>query len=144
MFTVSVRTLFSQVVLAESGPRGQQVARTGAVTNDFDAHDLSGIWLMRRDQANAVNSIGRNVPPMTPEGMAEFSEHIPTGSNPDRPSLSNDPAHTCNPFGFPRILIGLNPEPIEFINSDEKADTSLSVGTSDALSLAGRARTAFR
>ena len=75
---------------------------------------------MRRDQANAVNSIGRNVPPMTPEGMAEFSEHIPTGSNPDRPSLSNDPAHTCNPFGFPRILIGLNPEPIEFINSDER------------------------
>ena len=39
----------------------------------FDVHDLSGIW---RSVAGGLETIGPNVPSMTPAGMAKLRERI--------------------------------------------------------------------
>lgn len=93
----------------------------------FDPRDLSGIWTIRGHR-----SISANVPPMTPEGEARLSANKPTrgrflgeplnGDHPGFvravpiPAQGNDPAHKCNPNGFPRLL--LDPEPVEFIQTE--------------------------
>ena len=92
----------------------------------FDPRDLSGIWTI-----SGHRSISAKVPPMTPEGEAMLNANKPTrgrllgqplnGDHPGFvravtvPSLGNDPAHKCNPNGFPRLL--LDPEPVEFIQT---------------------------
>ena len=92
----------------------------------FDRHDLSGIWTI-----SGHRSISANVPPMTPAGEARLNANKPTrgrflgeplnGEHPGFvravtvPSLGNDPAHQCNPNGFPRLL--LDPEPVEFVQT---------------------------
>jgi hypothetical protein len=92
----------------------------------FDPRDLSGIWTI-----SGHRSISANVPPMTPEGEARLNANKPTrgrflgeplnGQHPGfvravtLPSLGNDPAHKCNPNGFPRLL--LDPEPVEFVQT---------------------------
>ncbi|MBM3819120.1 MAG: hypothetical protein FJW14_08930 [Acidimicrobiia bacterium] len=97
-----------------------------AAQAQFDPRDLSGIWTIRGHR-----SISANVPPMTPEGEARLNANRPTrgrllgeplrGEHPGFvravpvPSQGNDPAHKCNPNGFPRLL--LDPEPVEFIQT---------------------------
>jgi len=92
----------------------------------FDRHDLSGIWTI-----SGHRSISAKVPPMTPAGEARLNANKPTrgrflgeplnGEHPGFvravtvPSLGNDPAHQCNPNGFPRLL--LDPEPVEFVQT---------------------------
>ena len=92
----------------------------------FDPHDLTGIWTI-----SGHRSISANVPPMTPEGEARLNANKPTrgrflgeplkGEHPGFvravpvPSMGNDPAHKCNPNGFPRLL--LDPEPVEFVQT---------------------------
>ncbi|NOT25080.1 MAG: hypothetical protein HOP16_03155 [Acidobacteria bacterium] len=93
----------------------------------FDPHDLSGIWQITKGH----RSISPNVPPMTAEGDARLNANKPTrgrflgqplnGEHPGFvravpvPALGNDPAHKCNPNGFPRLL--LDPEPVEFVQT---------------------------
>ena len=92
----------------------------------FDPRDLSGIWTI-----SGHRSISAKVPPMTPEGEARLNANKPTRGRPlgeplkgehpgfvravPVPSMGNDPAHKCNPNGFPRLL--LDPEPVEFIQT---------------------------
>jgi len=93
----------------------------------FNPRDLSGIWTI-----DGHRSISANVPPMTPEGEARLNANKPTRgrflgeplNGQHRgfvravrvPSLGNDPAHQCNPNGFPRLL--LDPEPVEFLQTE--------------------------
>ena len=93
----------------------------------FDPRDLSGVWTIRGHR-----SISENVPPMTPEGEARLKANKPTrgrflgeplnGQHPGFvravpvPANGNDPAHKCNPNGFPRLL--LDPEPVEFVHTE--------------------------
>lgn len=106
------------------------VVVTGSVSAvaqaQFDPRDLSGIW-----EIHGHRSISANVPPMTPEGEARLNANKPTrgrflgeplnGDHPGFvravpiPSEGNDPAHKCNPNGFPRLL--LDPEPVEFVHT---------------------------
>ena len=73
----------------------------------FDPHDFSGIWLRR----GGDRGISQKAPPLTPAGKARMMKNIPARSrNPETPSTnnpadSNDPAFSCNPKGFPRIVI---------------------------------------
>ena len=101
-------------------------ASAATAQTKFDPHDLSGIWTI-----SGHRSISANVPPMTPAGEARLNANKPTrgrflgeplnGEHPGFvravtvPSLGNDPAHTCNPNGFPRLL--LDPEPVEFLQT---------------------------
>jgi len=101
-------------------------ASAATAQTQFDRHDLSGIWTI-----SGHRSISANVPPMTPAGEARLSANKPTrgrflgeplnGEHPGFvravtvPSLGNDPAHQCNPNGFPRLL--LDPEPVEFVQT---------------------------
>lgn len=101
-------------------------ASAASAQAQFDPHDLSGTWTI-----SGHRSISANVPPMTPEGEARLNANKPTrgrflgeplkGEHPGFvravtvPSLGNDPAHKCNPNGFPRLL--LDPEPVEFVQT---------------------------
>jgi hypothetical protein len=72
-----------------------------------DTHDLNGIWLRR----GGDRGISPKAPELTPAGLARMKQNIPARSrNPNTPSTtdpekSNDPAFSCNPKGFPRILV---------------------------------------
>jgi len=88
---------------------------------DFDPRDLSGFWY---GVGGGGVPFGPDRPPMTPEGEAKYLTHIPTRSADSRvpavddPALSNDPAFTCNPRGFPRIMFDNRGETFEFIHID--------------------------
>ena len=76
---------------------------------NFDPRDFSGIWF-RVGGARSHGPEGTN-PPLTPEGVSRMKTHRPTRSYlPDiapattDPALSNYPALTCNPKGFPAIV----------------------------------------
>ena len=109
--------VFLPAGLAETGPRGQQPARAGAAASQFDPHDFSGIWLMTADPRDTPGLISQDVPAMTSEGLAKFNERVPTGVE-----RSNDPAHACNPMGFPRLVLGgtRQAEPMEFVHTDDR------------------------
>ncbi len=90
---LSLIALFSLVALAQAPA--------------FDAHDFTGIWRRR----GGDRGISPKAPPLTAEGMARMKQNIPARSrNPNTPSTdlpanSNDPSFSCNPKGFPRMLI---------------------------------------
>lgn len=131
LVTLSIAlALSSAFVVGQGGqPPRQQKRSPAATTAKLDAHDLSGIW-----EIHGHRSIGADVPPMTPEGKARFDANKPTRGrflgeplNGDHPGFvraqrfpadGNDPSHTCNPDGFPRLL--LDPEPVEFIQLKDR------------------------
>lgn len=102
-------------------------AEAGQAAGKFDPRDLSGIW----ERQKGHRSINESIPPMTPEGEARLKLNIPArgrqlgeplkGEHWGRvraviPALSNDPMMTCNPPGFPRLV--LDPEPVEFVQTN--------------------------
>jgi hypothetical protein len=80
----------------------------------FDVHDFSGIW---RSVAGGLETIGPNVPSMTPAGMAKLRERI-SADRVENPALSNDPQFKCNPQGFPRLW--LDQELIENVHLEDR------------------------
>jgi hypothetical protein len=91
-----------------------QQARPG--TGDYDKHDFSGIWF-RAMPRNIGGDCGfgpqGSYPPLTPAGEAAIRKNAPTNTRhplqpkvgEKDPSQSNDPALTCNPKGFPQIVV---------------------------------------
>ncbi len=71
----------------------------------YDARDFSGIWF-RVGGGGGHGPDGTN-PPMTPEGVARMQTLRPTRSTSD-PADSNYPSLTCNPKGFPGIVVDRN------------------------------------
>ena len=86
----------------------------------YDARDFSGIWF--RVGGDWSHGPARTNPPLTPEGAALMKTHRPSRSylpdiapaTPD-PTDSNYPALTCNPKGFPAIVVDLNHDHHEVI-----------------------------
>jgi hypothetical protein len=114
------------LLVASAGVAGQ-AAQTARGT--FDPRDLSGIW----ERQKGHRSINESIPPMTPAGEARLKLNIPArgrqlgeplnGEHWGRvraviPAKSNDPMMTCNPPGFPRLV--LDPEPVEFIQTKDR------------------------
>ncbi len=95
-------------------PPGQQQAGAGGPTNQFDARNFSGYWLLF---GTTGGRIGPDAPALTPEGQATMDENIPA-SRVSLPVQSNDPEKTCNPVGFPRLL--LDSEPVEFVQLEDR------------------------
>jgi hypothetical protein len=102
------------------------VSITAQAPAKFDPRDLSGIW----ERQKGHRSINESIPPMTPAGEARMKLNIPARGRPLGeplngehwgrvraviPALSNDPMMTCNPPGFPRLV--LDPEPVEFVQT---------------------------
>ncbi len=112
-----VSMLFFALVSLTAGcsPAGEPPPGEQTAANSFDPRDLSGFWLLSTN----TGLIGPNdtAPDLTPEGQARMSENIPASSVP-LPALSNDPEKTCNPVGFPRLL--LDSEPIEFLQLEDR------------------------
>ena len=108
--------LFSLATLTAACSSPEEPTASGqTATNGFDPRDLSGFWLL----SSNTGLIGPNetAPELTAAGQTRMSENIPA---PDvsLPALSNDPEKTCNPVGFPRLL--LDSEPIEFLQLDDR------------------------
>jgi hypothetical protein len=76
---------------------------------EFDARDFSGIWF--RQGGDCGFGPDGSAPPLTPAGEEAIKKNIPTRprhplqKKVDDPSQSNDPALTCNPKGFPQIVV---------------------------------------
>ncbi len=103
--------LFSLIsCTATPPPPGQQTA-----ADSFDPRDLSGFWLLSTN--TGLIGPSETAPALTPEGQARMSENIPAPQV-SLPALSNDPEKTCNPVGFPRLL--LDSEPIEFLQLEDR------------------------
>jgi hypothetical protein len=74
---------------------GQELGENGT-GGPAPYHNLEGTWIEGPGEAN----LATEVPPMTPEGLAEYKQNIP-----DPYKLhSNDPWRTCDTFGMPRIV----------------------------------------
>ena len=94
-----------------------------AAGQKFDPHDLSGFYV--RSGGDSGFGPAKDMPPLTAAGEAllkktitpvpgrhplvkQASGAVPSNDlalAPDDPSASNDPAFSCNPKGFPRIVI---------------------------------------
>src|SRR5215510_2771692 len=102
---------FSVAVYAQGGPTSEKARAnergTAVTSGPFDAHDFSGIWLLRQGE----DTIGPNPPALTPKGVDAMKGRIPESSV-KVPALANDPIRQCNPNGFPRIIF--DSEPVEF------------------------------
>ena len=97
---------FLLIALALAGPslaQKEQGFEAGIETAGikFEVHDLSGIF---RSVAGGLETIGPNVPSMTPVGMAKLAERISADRVTD-PALSNDPQFKCDPQGLPRLWL---------------------------------------
>jgi hypothetical protein len=81
----------------------------GEPKGEFDPRDLSGIWF--RQGGDCGFGPDGSAPPLTKEGEQAIKENIPTRSRHplqkkiNDPSQSNDPSLTCNPKGFPQIVV---------------------------------------
>jgi hypothetical protein len=74
-------------------------------SGDFDPHDLSGIWMLTRND----HSLGTPAPPLTPAGVAAKAGRMPDING----VIGNAPWYTCNPMGYPRLMN--DDEPMELI-----------------------------
>lgn len=74
-------------------------------SKEFDPRDLSGIWMLTRND----HSLGTPAPPLTPAGVAAKAGRIPDRIG----AIGNAPWYTCNPMGFPRLMN--DDEPMELI-----------------------------
>lgn len=105
----SILLLLSLAVVAQAQDDRQKVRarlEANAGSTKFDPRDLSGIWMLTRND----HSLGTPAPPLTPAGraakagrVADIRDGVP----------GNAPWYTCNPMGFPRLLN--DDEPMEFI-----------------------------
>ncbi len=121
----AVLLAWSGAAAAQAGSSQQPRTQAGAAA--FDARDLSGVW---RGEGGH-RSINESIPPMTPEGEARLKQNIPARGRPLGeplngehwgrvravvPAKSNDPMMSCNPPGFPRLL--LDHEDVEFVQTE--------------------------
>src|SRR5262245_307431 len=83
----------------------------------FNPRDFSGIWLLTGG-GNAFAGFGPNTrPALTPAGTEAMRGRIPSRNVPYA-SLSNDPEYTCNPAGFPKLL--MDAEPMEMMHTSDR------------------------
>jgi hypothetical protein len=102
----------SSVSYAQAAPPGRAAASPSpASTEPFDAHDLSGVWLLRTPYAGISNK----VPPLTEWGKAKYAGNKPSyGPKAVPPALGNDVIGNCDPTGFPRNMFSPS-RPVQFI-----------------------------
>jgi hypothetical protein len=95
---------------ARGGGGARRVAPPSPTKNaPFDAHDFSGFWT---GQATGFG-MGTPAPAMTPWAKARYDAAIPgigagagdNTANPRARPLGNDPIMTCEPIGYPRIIL---------------------------------------
>jgi hypothetical protein len=92
----------------------------------FDAHDLSGVWMLDRPRPNTVverywvYELNLEEPPMTAWGKAKYAATKSSFGTRSYPlAETNDPIfHTCTPPGYPRIF--LHPFPLQIIQTSQE------------------------
>jgi len=116
----------TSVILAQDGQgmqggqgQGGRQKKADANNTTFDPHDLSGTWdplnLTRNwDAVPVYGTIGKDVPPRTPWGQAQYDAAKPSYGPKGNPN-GNDPIFDCEPTGIPRIFFF--PQPFQFIQT---------------------------
>ncbi len=104
----------------------KQPAEPAKAAVPFDAHDLSGVWMLDRPRPNTVverywvYELNLEEPPMTDCGKAKFAATKSSFGTRSYPlAETNAPIfHTCTPPGFPRIF--LHPFPLQIIQTSQE------------------------
>jgi len=99
---ISAPALFSLVAFAQTTPNPK--------ATPAPRRDLSGIWepvpptgAVQGSGAKAMPADGKHEPPYTPAGLEAFKRNKPAnGPTEVSAAEDNDPAHMCDPQGFPR------------------------------------------
>ena len=87
---------------------------------NFDPHDLNGIWSLTPRRQMAVTE---NRPPMTPWGKAKLSQvrsswtNAALGIKASPESEWNDPLYQCDPAGYPRTMQQIFGEILRFVQT---------------------------
>lgn len=108
---VSALMVLSSMGLAQAGQRGAGGRGNNAVPSPpHDPHDLSGVWQISGNGGGrgntAVSQWVRELPPMTPEGLAKMKANHPAlGPRAIVPAKANDPLGDANPPGLLRTLV---------------------------------------
>ena len=108
---VSALMVLSSMGLAQAGQRGASGRGNNAVPSPpHDPHDLSGVWQISGNGGGrgntAVSQWVRELPPMTPEGLAKMKANHPAlGPRAIVPAKANDPLGDANPPGLLRTLV---------------------------------------
>jgi len=106
---VSALMVLSSMGLVQAGQRGA-VGRGNVPSPPHDPHDLSGVWQISGNGGGrgntAVSQWVRELPPMTPEGLAKMKANHPAlGPRAIVPAKANDPLGDANPPGLLRTLV---------------------------------------
>ena len=100
--------IINGVELQRRGPTGLVEPAPELVEAEYDARDLSGVWVSTEGPRRSVT--GEEPAPMTPEGQAKYDSQLPSyGPRAIPPALGNDPWGECNPAGVTRMLLGIRP-----------------------------------
>jgi hypothetical protein len=110
MITVLASVLLISLEGPAQGGPGRQAAPS-PTSAAFDRRDFSGIW----SRVSGDRGFGptNTIPPLTEAGKIAAAKMTSPGrsrlpdiiKNVEDPALSADPAFSCNPMGFPRILL---------------------------------------
>lgn len=105
--TLLLLVLWPAAVAHAQGDRDKVIAVIDANVGrgEFDPRDLSGIWMLTRND----HSLGTPAPPLTPAGVAAKAGRMPDING----VIGNAPWYTCNPMGYPRLMN--DDEPMELI-----------------------------
>jgi len=105
--TLLLLVLSPAVVAHAQGDRDRvrAVIDANVGSGEFDPRDLSGIWMLTRND----HSLGTPAPPLTPAGVAAKAGRMPDMNG----MIGNAPWYTCNPMGYPRLMN--DDEPMELI-----------------------------
>jgi hypothetical protein len=119
-----MRTLYLTFALAALGVSAAAFAQNGqpsgsaaasqakAAPQPFDAHDLSGVYILHQKAGFALS---KDAPPMTPWAKAKYDANVP-GIGPRSKPLGNDPMMICDPVGYPRVIL-YNDYPSELVQT---------------------------
>jgi hypothetical protein len=125
---VGVSLTLSSVALAQTTHPSEVPQAQKAKSQQFDPHDLTGIWVRGKvPKGNAP--LSGNRPPMTPWGQAKFNavrgsftySRAPGIAPPVAPEKEwNDPMLQCEPAGYPRVMLQIFAPVMKFIQTSKE------------------------
>jgi hypothetical protein len=108
---IALTMLIGFACIAQAQTNRRATSGSPAKAQPFDAHDLSGVWLLGTPYAGISNQ----PPAFTPWGQAKYDANKPSyGPKAVPPATGNDPIGNCDPTGFPRNMFSPS-RPVQFI-----------------------------
>ncbi len=91
----------------------------GKPARAVSGQDFSGVWVAKSGQSSSFLSDGKQEPPLTAWGRAQFKFAKSAGKTKQSGIAdTNDPHHYCDPIGVPRA--DLSKRPIEIVQTEDE------------------------